>query len=573
MTDYIYNPLRGSNIDAVGTGGGSSPTSSSSVTNDSTVTGVTVTDALNTVDTELTTLANKTFKITYYEIIDISISTSGSLQSTPAGATINESQFGEAGNSVLSTLTGQSTPTFESPLNTGGTSITANLSNIGDWVSSDLYVDPVAIIYSINITLNDWANLNQSNVIDLVEDKGTQLSQRIIVNQENAATTLGGIINSSREYFIDGSIDLGTTQITVPVTGMTLKGYSFDISGLYSSEDNYTMFISESPAIGSGNVLGVDYFISVTGTGSQVYDLYDATGFNAFEFQRINYNNCTSLGELHNYRQGLESGTGRFGGSPSLCLTGNWLGGFRITTSITRGMSDTTTEPLFKAGPGFTMNSRFITDMNCDLGDLQPFLDFTPSNFPVSSTLELVDMIMTRGGSLSPNDTNITPNISASDSSSNWRNNNGVNNTFIGAIGEITTEIETTIPSVNTYVPIEGTLSTFDLQHFDSPANGQLRHLGSNPREYTVNFDFILEGSANREYTIALTKNDGSDTIVYEQTRVINNLQGGRDVAYFTGLANIILNQGEYAYWQVKNIINNNNCTLESGAGWSIEER
>ena len=92
----------------------------------------------------------------------------------------------------------------------------------------------------------------------------------IVVNQANVATTLGGTIDSTKVYFIDGIVDLGTTQITVPTTGMTIKGHSFDVSGLTSSEVGYTMFVSESIAIGSGNGLGTNYFIKVDGAGSNV---------------------------------------------------------------------------------------------------------------------------------------------------------------------------------------------------------------------------------------------------------------------------------------------------------------
>ena len=239
------------------------------------------------------------------------------------------------------------------------------------------------------------------------------LQNRIVVTQDNVATTLGGTIDSTKQYFLDGIIDMGTTQITVPPTGMTIIGLSFDISGLISSENSYTMFVSESIAIGSGNLLGADYFVSVTGAGSKVYELYDATGFNAFEFQRINYNDCTSLGDIYDYRQGLESGTGRFGGSPSLTLHGIWLGGFRITTSIVRGLSSAMTEPLFKAGTLFQMNSRFLTDINCDLPALAPFCDFIPADFPNESTVQFKGVIMTRDGVSNSGDTNITPNLSA----------------------------------------------------------------------------------------------------------------------------------------------------------------
>ena len=166
----------------------------------------------------------------------------------------------------------------------------------------------------------------------------------------------------------------------------------------------------------------------------------------------------------------------------------------------------------------------------------------------------------------------ITPNITAANLSCSWKDNNGVSNTFVGAIATITTEILTSL-SFNNPTPLLGTVTTTDLQHFDSPANGQLRNLGVNPREFTVNFDFVLEGGSNDDYKIELVKNDGSNTVIYQQTRVINNLSGGRDVAYFTGLANVIMNQNEYVFWQVTNLSDGSNCTLELDSSWSVEER
>lgn len=419
-----------------------------------------------------------------------------------------------------------------------------------------------------NVVLDDTGAMK----VKIIDPLAAGIENRIVVNQSNVSTTLGGVIDSTKQYFIDGIVDLGTTEITVPINGINIAGYSFDISGLTSSENNYTMFKSVDITEGSGNVLMTDLYISVTGTSSKVYELYDATGFNAIELVRVNYIDCTSLGDLYDYRQGLESGTGRFGGSPSLTLNGLWIGGFRVTTSIVRSMSDTTTEPLFKEGLLFQMNSRFLTDINCDLGTLQPLLDFQQVNFPNPSTLDIRDAIITRDGALVPNDSNITPNISASNLSCSWKGNNGLPNTFVGGISTISTEIETVLSGGNPR-PILGTFTNTDLQHFDSPANGQLRHLGVNPREYTVNFDFILDGGPDDEYRIELVLNDGSDTVIYQQTRVINNLQGGRDVAYFTGMANAILNQNEYLFWQVTNMTDNTNCTLELDSSFSVEER
>ena len=423
---------------------------------------------------------------------------------------------------------------------------------------------------------SDWVsdrNAIANEINNLLLSAGG-LDNRIIVTQANKDSTLGGTIDSTKQYFLDGIIDMGTTQITVPPTGMTIVGLSFDISGLTSSEDNYTMFVSESIAIGSGNLLGADYFISVTGAGSKVYELYDATGFNAFEFARINYINCTSLGDLYDYRQGLEDGTGRFSGSPSLTLHGLWRGGYRITTSIVRSLAGTMTQPLFKQGTAFQMQSRFLTDINCDLPTLAALCDFTVGAFPNPSTIQVKGAIISRDGAFNANDTNIFPNLTASDLPCDWDNNIGITNTFVGGSLNNTAEVTTTISAVGTPVDLAGTWTADGLEHFDSPANGRLRHLGINPREYQVTWDFVIEGKNNDNYEISLVKFSGATpTIEATQTRVVNNLQGGRDVGYWSGQANIILNQDDFVFWQISNLIDTDDCTLEADSAWSVKER
>ena len=356
---------------------------------------------------------------------------------------------------------------------------------------------------------------------------------------------------------------------------MTIKGHSFDVSGLTSSEVGYTMFVSESIAIGSGNVLGTNYFIKVDGAGSKVYELYDATGFSAFEFTQINYIDCTSLGDIYDYRQGLESGTGRFGGSPSLTLHGLWRGGYRITTSIVRSLAGTMTEPLFKEGTLFQMNSRFLTDINCDLPSLAPFCDFAPSSFPNPSTIQFKGGIFSRDGAFDANDSNINPNLSPSDLSCDWDNNIGIGNTFVGGRLNCGTEVLTTITTQGVAVDLAGTQAASDLQHFDSPANGQLRHTGINPKEFVVNFDLVIDGTQNNEIEISLIKVDSlaAETVEYTQTRIINNLQGGRDVAYFSSQTPVRLNQNDLVFWRVTNSGGTADVTLEQDSSWAVRER
>ena len=134
--------------------------SSTDINNDSTLPGSSLTDALNNVNLEIEDLKDNVFKVNYYEIIEISSTTSGTLQETPQGGQIIEDQFGDSGNSVASTLTTANTPTYESPLDSNSDPITVNLDINGNWVSSANYSTPLAIIYSFTIEFSDWNNVN-----------------------------------------------------------------------------------------------------------------------------------------------------------------------------------------------------------------------------------------------------------------------------------------------------------------------------------------------------------------------------------------------------------------------------
>jgi hypothetical protein len=402
----------------------------------------------------------------------------------------------------------------------------------------------------------------------------TFYNKRITVTQENFSNTLGGTIDPDVEYFLDGIIDIGNSSIEVPSEGIYIKGYNFDISGLTSSEDNFTMFTS--PTGGSGNILFGDFFITVSGTDSKVYDIQGSNGFEAIEVNRINYNGCTSLGVIDNYRQGLETGTGRFGGTPELELSGVWLGGYFIDTSIVRGLTDGSYS-LFKAGTGFIMNSRFRSNQNIDLNSNVSFLDFQDSNFANPSTLQLVDCLVSRNGVFDASDTSIIPNTNQGNLSSLWRNNVGINNTFVGGKITITTETQNVISgTTGTFYDIAGTFTDSSLEHFDSPSNGQLRHLGDSPREYKVFGNAVIEATQNRVLQLKVVVFDSSSSTFVDykiQTRVVNSLQGGRDVAYFTIIENIILDKDDYVKFMVANTTDNNNFTVELDTEFILEER
>ena len=258
--------------------------------------------------------------------------------------------------------------------------------------TSDLLT--AAEVNNMNTVINANSTDSESRVAALeVSTHNALVTKQVVVNE---AADLAGVLDSTVVYIINGIIDMGNQSIEVPAGGLNLTGLTFDVSKLISSSPSYTMFTS--PVGGSGNILVRDYAIEVTGAGAQVYDLEDATGFNAFEFARINYNNCSSLGTLDGYRQGFETGTGRFGGSPTLTLAGTWVGGYFIDSSIVRSLDAGMTDPLFKAGTGFSMASRFRSNQNIDLPANVAFFDFNPSHFPNPNTVQLSEVIISRNG-------------------------------------------------------------------------------------------------------------------------------------------------------------------------------
>ena len=382
-----------------------------------------------------------------------------------------------------------------------------------------------------------------------------------------------GVIDSTKVYLIDGIVDMTGVSIEVPSGGINMIGYTFDVSQLVSADNSYDMFYS---AVGGcGNVLAQNIGFTASGTGSQVFNLTSLTGFEAFEFDRVNWNDCTKIATLDNFRQGLETGTGRFGGTPVIELVGIWLGGYFIDTSIVRSLTDGAYS-LYEAGAGFLMSSRFRSNQNIDLPASASFLDFAPSNFVNPSTLQLEGCILSRDGVFDAEDANYTPNISEIDLVSSWVNNNGLPNTFVGGESTLTTEISTTINTQGVFESLNGTYTESSLTHFDSPAEGQLRHLGSNPREFTIIADFIIDGGQNDVIDLKLVKYDFSTTSnvdIFTQRRQVNALVGSRDVAFFNIVKNIELDQNDYVFWEVANETDTTNVTAELDSYFIVNPR
>ena len=388
------------------------------------------------------------------------------------------------------------------------------------------------------------------------------------------AVQLSGDLSSEVDYRLDGVIDFTGTgyDITAPVNGLNLSGHNANVSGLRCDDDNYTLFTD--PVGGCGDIIQNDIMIEVTGTGSKVYGNKNANGAGLFLFSSSIFQDCTSLGFLDSFFQAVESTSSRRGGSPTLELRGPWAGGYRTDGSNIFGLVDGA-YTLYKAGLAFTMASRFRTNQSVALPASASLCDFSPANFPNPSTLQFDGVIVTRNGVTDASDPNITPNILASDLASDWADNVGLPNTFVGGEVGIVTEVTTPIVDANTFVDILGTTIAEGLQHFDSPANGQLRHLGTSPREYKLSGQYVMDAAGNDEVSIKVVVFRSATTTFEDQktiTRTINNIQGGRNVAYFALSNNIVLNQNDYVKLQTANN-NVTDVTAELNSFYTVEAR
>lgn len=393
------------------------------------------------------------------------------------------------------------------------------------------------------------------------------LDNRVIVKQ---ASDLAGTLDSTKEYFIDGIVDMGSQTIEVPSGGLTISGYNFEISSLTSTQPGYSMFTS--PIGGSGNLVMRNVNITTSGTGSQVFDLAAFDSFRALEFLSVNFSFCSSLGSIDGFRQLFESGTGRIGGSPELTFVGSWNGA-RISTSIVRVIDNGTT--LFKAGAGLTFSGRFITDINADLEATGALFDFSSSNIVNNESLIVDGAFVTRDGALDASDATIYPNINHESVKSKWKNNTGMPNTNKYINAEVTTEVLTTVTLANTYYPLLGTFTVNKEVQFNMPANGEFELLtGNGTYIFTGNIDIV--GTANDVIDIRVTKStDGGATYPIEInhiSRQVNNLVGGRDIAFFP--LNFIsdIKQGERVRLEVENKTAARDVTAALGSYFIISE-
>lgn len=242
----------------------------------------------------------------------------------------------------------------------------------------------------------------------------TEASQ--IVNKE---------LDSNKVYVIDGEITIGTGEsIIVPVGGLTIQGFGFNISSLFASADNHTIFTS--PVGGSGDLILSHISVTTTGTGSKVFNIEDANGTHAVEIEYTNFSGCKSLGIQKGYRQGTWTTVGVYGCDDGLQLSGNW-DGYKISNTNCFGFAATGT--LFKKDVDTLFSNRLFLNVNTDFPTGAKLADFNNTNFSSNELFQVNSSIAKLNSTINEDNTALLiPNISANDAKSLFVGNIGLYN-------------------------------------------------------------------------------------------------------------------------------------------------
>ena len=86
----------------------------------------------------------------------------------------------------------------------------------------------------------------------------------------------------------------------------------------------------------------------------------------------------------------------------------------------------------------------------------------------------------------------------------------------------------------------------------------------------------MLESTANNTVALRVSRFDSSaasSSVVLTQTRQVNNLVGGRDIAFFNININTTLDTNDYIFLEVANIGATNNITAETDSYFIVEAR
>ena len=384
-----------------------------------------------------------------------------------------------------------------------------------------------------------------------------------------SAFDLSGVLSSATLYYIDGIVEMGSQQITVPDGGLSIGGNGFVTSFLKSSADNYTMFVNPTGTY-AGNLFLSNLDVEVSGSTSNVMALDNQENNGGVEFNNVNFISCTSLGEVTGYRQGLSRNVGFIGCLDGITLSGTWSGGWAAIDSIAVGRP--MTGVLFRAGSSLTLGGSFRTNMNIlGLGTTGGiFCDFSPSNILLDAGFALTGLRANPSGST-------VPNLPATSTKALIKNCVGIGNTYQGASHTPTADSVVVITTQGELTQLTGAMTLTDAYWYSTANTNGLRLDCSQTVEARCDGVFSFSGQANTVIAIQIRQYVSSTgSYVNIGPEYLTTINGGLLGTLSSNVAfsgNLRMDQGDRAEVWIKNITGTNNITLKAGGKFEVLTR
>ena len=377
-----------------------------------------------------------------------------------------------------------------------------------------------------------------------------------------------GTIDSTKTYYIDGVVDMGTTSIEVPEGGITIFSDTFNAKGIFSTADNYTMFTT--PVGGNtGDIEITQCFLATNGASSKIFDVDNDSNFSAVELVNVNvgnfgYGDTTEIGDISNYRQFRADGCAFINCDDGITFNGTMVGGIAVTNSIALSLPAMT---LFKEGTSLLVQGSVRSNLNfLSVAAAAIAFDFTSANIENDAQFGLINF---RTGA-----TDVIPNILSSDTKVKFKDCVGIRNTYVGGQYKVTTETETVISVINTPVKMAGTTTYSDLAWFSGSVDNAFTYSSSQPVEIQVTAAISLSGGNNNQVNVILKKWDDSASSyvdISESGAVTMNNSGRAEGVSVLGFSAVDEND-RIEVW-VENQTGTSNITGKLGGLVAVTER